>query len=121
MRTMTKSFPFRIRKQYFDQIMNGDKTVEYRPDSPFWQHRLLPYCNVDLHQASLKALKDDLVAVFVSGPRVHRRSIVLIARVLTPPFSKQGMKDVPTDRCFEIHLGQERTGWEGLRRERKEF
>lgn len=109
MRAMTKSFPFRVRKCYFDQIIPGDKTIEYRPDTPFWRVRLLPYCDPDLQQAAKKALEDDLVGVFVCGPRVHRRSIVLIARVLTPPFSKQGMKDVPTDRCFEVHLGQVRT------------
>lgn len=89
-----KSVVFRIRKQYFDAIVRGEKTVEYRRDSMFWLRRLAPNPKPD-------------VAVFICGKRVHRRKIIKIDHPLTPSnFSEQGKKDVSTRFCWAIHLGE---------------
>jgi hypothetical protein len=34
-------FVFRIRKRYFDQIVAGTKTIEYRRDTSFWHTRII--------------------------------------------------------------------------------
>lgn len=87
-----KSLVCRIRKVYFDAIERGEKTVEYRKFSPFWQKRTE---NVD-------------IAVFICGKRVHRRRILEVAHIRTPNwFSEQGKQDVNTPTCFAIYLGAE--------------
>ena len=48
---------FRIRKRYFDAIVSGKKTVEFRKDSDYWRKRLKPSLDT---------------AVFICGKRVHR-------------------------------------------------
>jgi len=99
-----KSIVFRVRKRYYDLIVEGDKTVEYRKDSRFWRKRL------HLNRARARAHVYDYpeIAVFICGKRVHRRKITDIKRVRTPTtFSEQGKKDVPTLFCFAIHLGEE--------------
>lgn len=105
-----KNIVFRIRKRYFDEIVAGRKTREARAYSDFWCKRLLKYVNEDDPiRATALALKDDLVAVFICGKRVHRRSIVFVNLVWkVRPFSSQGQQDVPTDRYFDIVLGMER-------------
>jgi len=88
----------RIRKEYFDAIVSGEKTTEFRPDSPFWRTRI-----------DGKGIEGELwVAVFICGKRVHRREIVAIQKVETPTwFSEQGQKDVSTPKCYAISLGKE--------------
>jgi hypothetical protein len=110
-----KSVVFRIRKEYFDAIVSGDKTVEYRKNSPYWQKRLLgmtadEYAEVIGFADSTFPFKDKprepMVAVFVCGKRIHRREIMAIERLKTPSwFSSQGQRDVDTETCFAIHLG----------------
>ena len=95
--TKPRSLVFRIRRQYFDQIVAGEKKIEYRRDSPFWK----------------KAVGQPLgepkyTAVFICGKRVHRRRIIAIEKRATPDyFSEQGKKDVDTPLCFAFHLGDE--------------
>lgn len=89
---MAKNLVLRIRKQYFDAIVSGEKTTEFRKDSDFWKKRI-PGAEV---------------AVFICGKRVHRRFIRSIARIETPDwFSDQGKEDVDTPKCLAIELGQE--------------
>jgi hypothetical protein len=90
----TKRVVFRIRKRYFDAIVDGSKRVEYRKDSVFWFRRFV-----------LRPPPD--IAVFICGKRVHRRRITRIEAVITPGgFSEQGKKDVSTPLCYAIHLGE---------------
>jgi len=90
------SLVFRIRKRYFDAIVKGEKTTEFRRVSPFWRKRIVG-----------KGEGLD-TAVFICGKQIHRRHITLIQEVDTPPFfSEQGKKDVDTPTCFAIHLGSE--------------
>lgn len=87
-----KNLVFRIRKQYFDAIVSGAKTTEFRKDSEFWRKRIL----------------GATVAVFICGKRVHRRRILQVQRIKTPKwFSEQGKRDVDTSTCFAIYLGSE--------------
>ena len=89
------SLVFRIRKIYFDAIVSGEKTVEFRPHSEFWMKRIDGKEEVD-------------TAIFICGKRVHRRQIVQIELVKTPAwFSEQGKKDVSTPYCYAVHLGLE--------------
>ena len=87
-----KSVVLRIRKRYFDAVVSGLKTVEFRKDSEFWRKRI----------------QDAGVAVFICGKRIHRRNILSVQVIKTPGwFSEQGQKDVDTPYCFAIYLGGE--------------
>lgn len=91
------SLVFRIRKRYFDAIVSGEKTTEFRQASQFWRKRITG-----------KGETLD-TAVFICGKQVHRRRITLIQEVETPTwFSEQGKKDVDTPTAFAIHLGVEK-------------
>lgn len=85
----------RIRKQYFEAIVSGEKTVEYRPHSAYWIKRIHNKKGLD-------------TAVFICGKKVHRRKILQIQLIRTPiGFSAQGKNDVPTPYCYAIYLGSE--------------
>jgi len=82
----------RVRKKYFDAVVRGEKTIDYRKDSKYWARRLVRNPPPD-------------VAVFVCGKRVHRRKILSREFVETPKtLSEQERKDVPTSYCWAIHL-----------------
>jgi len=115
-----KKLVFRIRKRYFEAIKQGEKTVEYRKNSPFWQKRVFGMTKEEY--AEVTGVADEspfkwivekyfihpLVAVFVCGRRVHRREILAVERLKTPDwFSQQGQKDVDTPMCLAFHLGEE--------------
>lgn len=102
---------FRIRQRYYDQIVAGTKTVEYRRDVPFWQVRI---GNIDtkdaIRFANAIVFNDptEVTAVFICGKRSHRRQVTRIERIKTPDYSsEQGKKDVNTPACFGFHLGLE--------------
>jgi len=89
------SLVLRIRKCYFDAIVSGKKTTEFRRASPFWRKRIVG-----------KGEALDTV-VFICGKRVHRRKITLIQEIKTPLFYNiQGKNDVDTPTCFAVHLGK---------------
>ena len=92
-----KKVSFRIRKQYFDAIINGNKKYELRSHIPFWVNRLL--CN-----------NPPKIAVFVCGKRVHRRKIIDIGvgkpiYFLGRQLSEHGKQDIPTENCIAVKLG----------------
>lgn len=98
------SLVFRIRHQYFDAIRRGQKTIEYRRDSPFWQKRVEKLEKVPNRDAWMP---EKLIGVFICGKRVLRKRIIYIERIPTPDsFSEQGKKDVDTSNCFAFHLDQ---------------
>ena len=113
-------FAFRIRKRYFDLIVNGEKTVEYRRDIPFWRVRIvnlvkrvcLRFIEKKVGSDALMEINDlkdmGIFAVFSSGRNVHRREVLKIERIKTPKdFSNQGKQDVDTEFCWAFHLGKE--------------
>lgn len=96
----SRSLSFRIRKLYFDAIVSGEKTTEFRPASDYWRTRI-----------EGKGIEGEppWIAVFICGKRIHRREITLIQLIDTPSwFSEQGNKDVCTPKCYAIHLGRVR-------------
>lgn len=108
-----KRFVFRIRKPYFEAIVRGEKTVEYRVDSPFWRVRFGIHSELDRLTPILavQLARHDMgegIAVFICGKRTHRRRIVDICYEKRPVgFTAQGLSDVSTDHCFAIYLGEE--------------
>ena len=108
-----KNLVFRIRKQYFDAIVKGQKTVEYRRDSKFWRSRIFNLLDGNMMRSVVNEnivfrVSQLVIGVFVCGKRVHRRQIISIEKIETPDtFSEQGKKDVETPYCFAFHLGSE--------------
>jgi hypothetical protein len=98
-----KCLVFRVRKKYFDDIVSGEKNIEYRKDSPFWQKRVWEgkaNCWRDLRGLGW-------VGVFICGKRVHRRELTRVERRQTPGwFSEQGKRDVDTPACLAFFLGK---------------
>ena len=92
-----KRVSFRIRRIYYDQIVEGTKTFELRQYSDYWRKILLGNNPPD-------------VAVFVCGKDVHRRWIRNISlgfpeEILGRELSEQGKKDIPTEWCIVTWLG----------------
>jgi len=92
-----KRVSFRIRRIYYDQIVNGTKVVELRKFSDYWKRILL-------------GNHPPKIAVFVCGKDVHRRwikdiTIGIPEQILGRELSEQGKKDIPTDKCIAIWLG----------------
>ena len=109
-----KKLSFRIRKRYFDAIVRGEKTVEYRRYIPFWITRVAniltdPKTIFPTFPAlGIISFPVAVTGVFICGKRIHRREITNIAIMKTPDdFSDQGKKDVDTKFCFAFHLGEE--------------
>lgn len=113
------SFSFRIRKPYFEAIVEGKKTIEYRKASPYWRKRIQNWAadrGLDaLFPLTLEkgcvafkgSFQDDTTAVFICGKRIHRRKIWGITLMHTPSsLSAQGRKDLDSDFCFAFHLGE---------------
>lgn len=93
-----KKVSFRIRRQYFDKIVSGEKKEELRSYTEFWIKRLLK-------------LPHPKIAVFVCGKDVHRRWITDIyiekpEKILGRPLSPQGQQDIITEECIVIELGE---------------
>jgi len=99
-----KKVLFTVRRQYFDTIVSGEKKEEIRADIPHWKW----------------LLGDDPPeeAVFMCGPRIHRRLIKKIYTdfpevILGRPVSEQGRKDLRLEGrklpqpCIIVELGEE--------------
>lgn len=100
-----KKLVFRIRRQYFDAIVDGTKTVEYRRYIDFWLVRLgLRAYGLPLFRRYPG--KAEFEAVFICGKRSHYREILYVERIVTPDsFSEQGKRDVDTPTCLAFYLG----------------
>lgn len=103
-----KSVAIRIRRQYLDAIIPGNKTVERRADTPYWR-RMLGILNPQTGIKYYPSINNKVPskAVFVCGKLTHRRKIEYITYEKTPDRSAQGQLDIPTPMCFDIHLGDE--------------
>lgn len=98
-----KTIVFRIRKEYFDQIVSGEKTYELRALSDYWRTRL-----IETDDPPKRAL-------FLCGKRTHLRQILnrfigYAEEILGRKVSKQGRKDLALDthkgRCIAVKLGE---------------
>jgi len=99
-----KTVVFRIRKEYFDQIVSGEKTYELRALSDYWRKRLI------------KTDEPPKRALFICGTSTHlrrilQRFITKAEKILGRKVSEQGRKDLDLDthngRCIAVKLGEE--------------
>jgi hypothetical protein len=100
---VTKDMSFRVRRQYYDQIVAGTKTFELRPATFHWDKRFGDGKHEDYIGGT---------ASFLCGKDVHRREMEAIEEVNTEkrlgrPLSEQGRKDIPTDTAWCVELGEE--------------
>lgn len=96
----------RIRRQYFNDIVDGTKTKELRADSPYWRGLFGDGRGQEYIGGTI---------TFVCGDDVHARSITGIdwgrpERFLGREPSEQGKKDILpekrlSDFCWAIYLG----------------
>lgn len=98
---------FRIRRIYFDQIVRGEKTIEFRRWCPYW-FRVAFRVGVCFNSEP----PVPVVAVFVCGKNVHRRRLVRkptyyadAQAALGRAPSVQGAKDLGTGQVIGFHLG----------------
>ncbi len=106
---MPKNISFRIRRIYFHQIVEGTKTFEIRPSSPYWDKKFIGNGSKEQNRRWENFINGQ--AVFVCGKDVHRRRIVDIRyghphMYLGRELSEQGKKDIPTEFCYCIKLGE---------------
>jgi len=101
--TRSKTVVFRIRKEYFEQVVSGEKTYELRALSDYWRKRLI------------KTDEPPKRALFLCGKATHLRQILHCfignaEKVLGRKVSKQGRKDLDLDthkgRCIAVKLGE---------------
>lgn len=110
---MVGHFVFRLRQRYFDAIVSGEKSVEYRRANPFWFKRVLNILkkygvNVGSTSEGITFYVEGVIGVCICGKRSHRRKVHGITLSVTPDnFSAQGKKDVNTPFCFGFLLGEE--------------
>ena len=115
---MTDWVVFRIRRQYFDQIVAGTKRLEVRRLSPHWLRVLgrITYTDTEYDDAkerwtSTLRIKPDVGGVFVCGKAVHRRRVTRVEwaekaeMLLGRPLSEQGRKDVGRGHVLGFTLG----------------
>ncbi len=101
---MTFNLNFRVRREYFDQILQGVKDKELRRITPYWEGRVKA-------AKKAKAKGQSLVGIFLCGKDVHRRHISdivieLSARVaLGRELSERGRQDVGDGPVFAFKLG----------------
>lgn len=121
---------FRIRRIYFDQIVAGTKTSEFRADKPYWRKVILRVMS-DLSEGTRKWILSkgakfsdpndrfffgfsygaQPIGIFICGKSVHRRYIRAIlshqsARLgLGREPSEQGRKDLGEGAVWEFVLG----------------
>jgi hypothetical protein len=93
---------YRVRKQYFDAIVDGTKTEELRKCSEYWQNRLINTPN------------PPKIAKFICGRRTHSRLITaryigLAEEKLGRKLTEQGKKDLEVEKyhgcCVVTGLG----------------
>lgn len=95
---------FRIRREYFDEIVDGTKTREVRKASSYWLDVAAGLRDTDVGPCG--------TAVFVCGADVHRREIVGVklfrsaAEALGRDPSPQGLRDVGDGVVLGFDLGE---------------
>ena len=96
---------FRIRREYFDAIVSGEKTREVRRDSDYWRKRASNLLRDEVH--GVKS-----TAVFVCGKDVHRRRVIGVGWCDTPEEalgrvpSAQGREDLGYGPVVYFDLGE---------------
>lgn len=77
-----------IKTKFLNEILSGEKTIEYREDTPYWRARLKKqYSEIILHQ--------------YKGP-LARIEFLSVRKIKTPKF----LSLIKTPKCFAIKLGK---------------
>lgn len=67
-----KILQLNLKKQWFDAILSGEKTEEYREDKPYWQKRLLhPFYPI------IKQFREHDAIRFSNGYAKDRRQMLI--------------------------------------------
>lgn len=80
---------FTLQREWFDRVEAGEKRVEYRACSEFWEKRL-------------SGLRKGEEVVFLCGQDVIRGTVLAVERVRRPDHVPEGI--VPTAMCFAVHF-----------------
>lgn len=125
------SVVFRIRRCYFDQIVQGEKTSEFRADKEYWRKTVIRLVG-ELPEGTKRWIHDngakfsdpndhfffvfddykEPIAVFICGKDVHRRYLIGIRshnsakEGLGREPSDQGRKDLGEGAVWEFKLGE---------------
>lgn len=108
---------FRVKKAYYEQIVAGTKTTEFRADSPYWHKALISLNKFFervfgwkdwLHTQTIApwtAEVKGVQAVFICAKgQKHVREVKAIGQQATPADVRE---IVGTPRCFTFYLGAE--------------
>ena len=77
-----------IKRVYMDQILSGEKKVEYKENTPYWQDRIKGGASI---------------INFLCGQKFYKYRIVRIRCIKTP---KRIRFLIKTSYCFAIELGE---------------
>lgn len=74
---------FHLKKQWYDKIKSGEKTVEYREVKPYWEKRLWENCcdAVPYDYEILKEYYPPVCCIFESGYNPETRIAAIINKV----------------------------------------
>lgn len=81
-----------IKKVYYDAILDGSKTIEYRKDSPFFKVRFDKPCN-------------RLILHYFKDCRLECQ--VRLVELIPNPFPERA-QFLDTDQVYAIHIGEVR-------------
>jgi hypothetical protein len=101
---------FRIKQEFFNEIVKGNKQIEYRADTAHWRKRVLPGDEKTEVSVGFGAIfNEDIndikwIGIFLCGKQKHMREIKSMTYIETPSEVKHIIK---TPRCFAFHLGEE--------------
>lgn len=84
-----------IKKIYMDKILSGEKTSEYKANTPFWNKRLIKYINRLTDE-------DPLIITFLCGQKSYKYYVKDVICVPLPMVI-DGKK---VDCYWEIQLGK---------------
>lgn len=93
-----------LKKQWFDMILSGEKTEEYREIKPYWQKRFKPHSHV--HIGSTWWPKNHVQIVFSNGYAKDRRQMV--ANITGMRFESEGREEWGAEKgkkYFVLELG----------------
>ncbi|GAH25180.1 unnamed protein product [marine sediment metagenome] len=96
-----KKVSFRVRRIYYDQFVNGTKDEELRAWTSYWRQILLDKENPPkiavVHTPKQPALRFQITRIFV---------VKDISEYLGRELSKQGKKDISTQRAIVTKMGE---------------
>ncbi|MDD5263879.1 MAG: hypothetical protein PHU43_03485 [Candidatus Bipolaricaulis sp.] len=109
---------FRVKKAYYEQIVAGTKTTEFRAQTPYWQ-KVLSSLNKFFERAfgwkawlqtdrsePWTAEVEGITAIFITclKGQSHTRQVTAIGQISTPTELKQLIN---TPKCYTFYLGAE--------------